>query len=209
MSSEANEEYDISARGYLARAKKCLSQSDPSSLFYAAFELRCCIEARQDSYVQAQEKYIKSLPRAYKIGHQAKALRKVFKDDTIAEMTFQFGDIADIILYYTPVPSDLHNAAEKLGDLLHVLQDRHLPDDPWWDATKQRLIELYRGAWAACQGELVCPPLLDRKGNAIGAIEFTGKKNVALVQKMHDKGRQFILRMNYLTSLPPDWIPDL
>jgi hypothetical protein len=124
-------------------------------------------------------------------------------------MTFVFADIPEIVLYYTPVTSDLHTAAEKLGDLLHVLENRHPLDDPWWDATKQRLIKLYRGAWVACQGDLVCPPLLNKHGNAVGTLEFIGKKNEPLMKKIEGKNEQVVLHMKYLTSVPINWTPDL
>ena len=99
--------YGISAREYLARAKSNLSNPDCTFLFYAAFELRACIEARQDEYVDAQQRYLKSLPKSEKIGKKAKLLARICKPHLITALRFVFDD-GDYFVYYTPVSNNLH-----------------------------------------------------------------------------------------------------
>ncbi len=45
--------YGTHSRGYLARARQRLDEGSFESLFYAAFELRCGIEARLQQYEEA------------------------------------------------------------------------------------------------------------------------------------------------------------
>lgn len=42
------------SEAYLDRAKDCLEEGNPRNLFYAAFELRCFVERRQQDYLEAQ-----------------------------------------------------------------------------------------------------------------------------------------------------------
>jgi hypothetical protein len=202
-----NEQYDSSPRGYLSRARDRLLGDNRADLFYAALELRFFVEARQNDYARAQKRYLKSVPPAHKIGSQAAALRKLFNRDEILRLDLDFYDVPPIPLHYTPVTSDLKNAAEKLGDLLHVRDDTR--DDTWWTETKSKLLKVYRGAWVACRGELLSPLLLDRSGHAVGAIEFVGPPNKVIFDRVGDVGRKFKLTVSYLKSIPPEFVPDI
>jgi hypothetical protein len=202
-----NEQYDSSPRGYLARAHDRLLGDDRADLFYAALELRFFVEARQDAYTQAQSRYLKSVPPAHKIGSQAAALRELFNRNEILRLDFDFYDIPLITLHYTPVTSDLKHSAEKLGDLLHVRD--YTRDDTWWTETKSKLLNMYRGAWVACRGELLSPLLLDRSGHVVGAIEFVGPPHKGLIDRIGEAGRKFKLTVSYLKSIPPDFVPDI
>jgi hypothetical protein len=204
------DEYSISAQAYLERARARLAENSNLALFYAAFELRCCIEARQDSYVEAQKRYLSSIPQSYKIGKKAKELNKIFNRDLIAEIVFEFDNAQPITLYYTPVTTYLHNEAEKLGELLHCKQQYHAASNQWWDGTRDRLLKMYRGAWVCCRGNLLSPLMVDRKGNAAGTIEFYGAPNKALMDQIaQPKGTKFVLHVKYLDALPADWDPGL
>jgi hypothetical protein len=204
------DEYDDTPRGFLSRARQCLENADPAQLFYAALELRFCVEARQDEYVYAQRRYIKSAPPAYRIGSQAAALRKLFNRDEILKLQLVFGDHPQpFVLYYTPVTYQLKNSAEKLGDLLHVQKNRRSNEDAWWTQARADLVKIYRGAWVACRGEMLSPLLLDRNGNAVGAIEFVGPRNDDLFERIQRKGRKFKLTVNYIGAPTPEFVPDL
>jgi hypothetical protein len=205
---KGDQKYDESPRGYLSRARDRLLSDDRAELFYAALELRLFVEARQDAYAQAQKRYLRSVPRAYKIGSQAAALRKLFNRDEILRLDFDFFDVPPITVYYTPVTSELKNFAEKLGDLLHVSDDTR--DDTWWAETKSKLLKVYRCGWIACRGELLSPLLLDRSGHCIGAIEFPGPRNNVLFDGMNDGVERICkITVDYLKSTPPDFVPDI
>jgi hypothetical protein len=47
--------YNMSEHGYLARAKSRLRERTPEGLFYAAFQLRCCVRPRRKTYARAIE----------------------------------------------------------------------------------------------------------------------------------------------------------
>ena len=49
-------QYKITSRDYLSRARICLDEGSNRFLFYAAFELRCGIEARMREYLEVWER---------------------------------------------------------------------------------------------------------------------------------------------------------
>ncbi|MHB8268489.1 hypothetical protein [Bradyrhizobium sp.] len=200
--------YDATPRGYLARARDCLLKPEPAYLFYAALELRFCIEERQDTYVQAQRRYIKSVPPANKIGHQAAALRRVFRGNDIFQVKFDFYDIPPAVLRFTPVTSELQKAAEKLGNLLHARDEAPAMTDPWWAETREELLRAYRLAWIACQGELLSPMMINKKGEVVGMMEITGLENKDFMDRFAEVGRSFKAIVSHVQALP-DRLPDL
>ena len=70
-----DEEFSCGPSSHLERAKRCLKKTEPEFLFYAALELHYFVESGQALYLDAREKYIKSIPRRWKVEHQANALR--------------------------------------------------------------------------------------------------------------------------------------
>ena len=162
--TEENDGYGTSEHAYLERAKQMLNDGRKPQLFYAALELRCCIESRQDTYVQAQKQYARSIPRSWQIGPKARTLEQFFNSRRLAKLTFSHSDLDQpVIVYYSPVTADLNKSAKQLGDYLHAKALFHAADDPWWSDFRDRLINIYRMAWVACRGELICPPLISRK----------------------------------------------
>ena len=57
---DQKDDYRISARDYLARARERLMAGKKAALFHAALELRYCIEARQAEHLEGQTKPAKS-----------------------------------------------------------------------------------------------------------------------------------------------------
>lgn len=207
MSSELF--YDASARGHLKRAKDCLLNPDVAYLFYAALNLRFCVEERQDEYVQAQKRYMKSVPRAHKIGHQSAALKRIFNCDSIGQFKVEFQDIVEpVVLHFTPVTAELKTAAQRLGDILHVRESAPAQTDPWWTETRAELVRVYRLAWIACQGEMLCPMIRDKNGGVVGMITITDTVDRSFFDRMGEIGRKGILTVDYIESLPGA-IPDL
>ena len=76
--------YAVSPQEYLARARQRLISNDPSSLFYAAFELRCCVESRQADYLDALEFYRGKKAKHWKVGDTSRRLLHVWDDPKIA-----------------------------------------------------------------------------------------------------------------------------
>jgi len=70
--------YSVSARGYLHRAKLRLLENSNEAIFYGAFELRCCVEARQEEYATAID-FIKKRLNLGKLERPQNVLRKYLK----------------------------------------------------------------------------------------------------------------------------------
>ena len=56
----------MSSRDYAARARARLDEDSHASLFYAAFELRCGIEARLQEYLHAQRDVSKKAKKGWR-----------------------------------------------------------------------------------------------------------------------------------------------
>jgi hypothetical protein len=119
-SNETSQRYSISGRGYLPRAKARLAEQTAEALFYAAFELRCGIEARMDQYLEARKDIARKKKHGYQIAKKAKALEHVFAaGEQIVSVAGQGDDGVEYFrLLFTPVTKELQKDAKRLGDLL-------------------------------------------------------------------------------------------
>ena len=104
------EAYRVSSRDYLARARLCLDGGQISALFYAAFELRCGIEARMQEYLEVQEHISKKKRQGWQVAKLARNIEDAFRlgdkkailnvrDKQTRELLFEF--------VYTPVTTSL------------------------------------------------------------------------------------------------------
>ena len=201
-------EYDIGSAGYLDRAAARLREGMPESLFYAALELRCYVEARQDEYLATQTDYVKSVPPAWKIGKQWKALEGVMKGPQIQHLHFTYDDGFQFDAHYVPVTSKLRNAAERLSNLIHAQQSYRSPDDQWWQVTRSDVVATFREAWVCAQGRLLSPALISEH-RPIGSISFAFRKDspddMAIYEAMAANG-VVTVQVNYLEAPPSSWI---
>lgn len=204
-------DYDISPRGYLARARERLLEAEHASLFYAALELRCFVEARQDQYVDAQREYVRSIPKAWNIGAQGKALHAIFDSDRIQRLRWEYDDheVAYDVCH-VPVSSALRNGAERLDQYRHAQSKWRAPDDPWWDEMRAQVVAVYREAWLCAQGRLLSPAFLKEKrivGSVI--IEMVSDEERNALAGEHRVGATGLLHVDYFDAPPADWVPDI
>ncbi len=154
--------YGISSRAYLARAKRCLERNDLESLFYAAFELRCGVEARMQEYLEVQEhiskkkrqgwhvlKLARNIEDAFRIGEKEAVLR--VRDKNTNDVLFE--------ARYTPVKKSLKKKVETLGNYLHAAKNYHAPDNQFWDKFRSELKEAAAELEYATSGRLLGPLL--------------------------------------------------
>ena len=203
--------YDISARGYLARAKQqLLHRSMRDSLFYAAFELRCCVEARQEEYATEIE-YIKAKIKPWNIGATARQLEKMFDNSKIAKVTLSLENPESATLYHTPVSKRLYKSSEKLGELLHRLDKFRADDDPFWSQTRSRICMVYRDAWYSCQGQLLTPPLWSPKDKGIHTFKITtpSERLQQMLKQAGENKEPIKIKIAYLDEAPKEWVCDL
>ena len=174
-------EYFCDSESYLDRAKACLGKNEPQYLFYAAFELRCFVESRQHDYLEAQEKYRKSLPSRWKIGKQSAELRRIFNLDKIQKITNTFDDGLQFVGLYIPVSKSLKNNAERLGKLLHA-REGSLSEQEFGE-TRTWLGKMLDHAGECQSGNMLSPVLYDKSTQkSIGAMTITLE---------HDKAHEF------------------
>jgi hypothetical protein len=203
--------YSVSARGYLQRARSALMSSSNESLFYAAFELRCCIETRQQDYAEALSNIKGSTIKPWKIAETGKRIRKISYADSISLMRFKF-DVAEVDVYHTPVTDWLIRFADRgIGELLHAQSKFRSNDDKWWSATREKLIDGYRQAWLACQGAAMVPPLMSqRTGLTHPLVIEQAIHNEKLIKFMTETtGEKFSVGIFYPEAAPENWVCDL
>ena len=196
--------YGISARAYLERAKQRLLEHTKEALFYAAFELRCCVESRQEEYATEIE-FIKTKIKPWKIGETAKRLEHIFDSSKIAKVTISIPDSSVFVLYHTPVSKRLYKASEKLGDLLHCMKKFKGDDGSFWPKTRHQIGTVYSDAWYSCQGQLITPPLREHPIK----IENPPPGLPELLQRAFREKLEIKTEIDYLDRVPKEWECDL
>jgi len=179
----------------------------PESLLYAAFELRCGIEARMHEYLDAQDHIAKSKKKGWRIPKLGNNLEKTFKSgDRMAEITLLISDTGETVirLYYTPVTSSLRKMGQKLGDFLHAMTKYGRLNDQWWQDTRLFLEKVYQELEKANKGTLLGPPLIHPATEQIilQTEVIDGQDPNKLLKQFGRKGMRGIMKVNYLNSFP-------
>lgn len=192
----------------MRRARKQLNEGTPHTLFYAAFELRCGIEARMQQYLEAQEHISKKMKKGWKIAEFAKNIDKVFRTgDKIVEFAFLDKKTENVldVLYYTPVNSKLRKMGEQLGNYLHAMKTYRQDDDSWWTKTRCLLEEVYAELQKANKGTILGVPLLNRQTQSIQMYvePAEGQDSAFLLQRVGSRGDTKRVKVTYLDELPP------
>ena len=96
--------YYIGAINYLDRAKAVFDVRRHQTWFYAAFEIRCGIEARLRNYLKYQEHVSENKKKGWRPAVLAKDIEKVFRiGEKEAIFTLIANEIEPITLIYKPV----------------------------------------------------------------------------------------------------------
>ena len=191
--------YGISSRDYLARARQCLDDGKSGTLFYAAFELRCGIEARMQEYLEVQEhiskkkrqgwqiaKLARNIEDAFRLGDK-KAILKV-RDKQTRELIFEF--------VYTPVTASLRKKAEQLGDILHSAKKFYPAEDVYWLRLRKKLKETYVELEVATSGTLLGPVLMHPSKRAMDMkVELPPNESPEKFHRLLNQ--QFLLEVQY------------
>lgn len=113
--------YGTTSRDYLARAKALRANGTSDALFYAAFEIRCGVEARLHEYLAGAAKVATVKKGLWQIRNLAREVEGVFDVYTKAVVaTFVHPDTGKKLkIEYTPVTPELKKVGEMLGDFLH------------------------------------------------------------------------------------------
>jgi hypothetical protein len=156
--------YGVKASEYLARAQHLIGSNAQASFFYAAFELRCGIEARLKEYFDAQAETTAKRRAGWQIDKLAKQVESVFELGsnkgyrmTVFEPTTE-AVISAVI--YTPVTRQLQKFGERLGGYLHSQNSNRLDELNFWVDLKKLLGLTAEELAFACSGTLMGPPLV-------------------------------------------------
>ncbi len=157
--------YFVGPESYLARARQRLDEHSTEGLFYAAFELRCGIQARLEEYVDAnRDSKRRTRANTWRIAGLGKQVERMFAlGNKVAEVAVEDGPT----LYYTPVSRELKKMGGQLGNYLHAMHAFRGEDDAWWPEMRQLLEDVFAELRRATRGTLLGPPLLNRKTNVI------------------------------------------
>ncbi|RVI64089.1 hypothetical protein CN187_23460 [Sinorhizobium meliloti] len=191
--------YGTSPHDYVSRAERCLQQNDPRYLFYAAFELRCAVEARMQQYLESWEHVSKKQKEGWEIKKLGSATERAFKTgDRVMRWRIDDEHETLAVLYYTPVTRKLRSNAERLGDYLHAPKKHHSEGDVWWSEFRALLEEMISQLRIATTGTLMGPALV--KGNKIHmSTEVPPGTNL---DQIYRHGATMTVHVDYLEELP-------
>jgi len=192
--------YGISSRDYLERAKHCLAKDDLDSLFYAAFEIRCGVEARMQEYLDVQKHISKKKRQGWQVAKLAKNIERAFRlgeKDAVLKVINKDTNQVEFEARYTPVKASLRKRAEKIGNFLHSAKKYHAPDDKFWFKFRSDLECAVEELEHATTGRLLGPLLLHPNKKKIDMkFEITSKEEQDSV-KNFTVGAKRILQINY------------
>ncbi|MFV1851894.1 MAG: hypothetical protein ACMZ66_14475 [Thalassospira sp.] len=206
MSKSNAYKYGVDQSNYIHRAREMLLRDEAQSLFYAAYELRCYVEIRQEQYLNAQRKYVRSIPRHHKIGAQGRALRDIMSEQRIQSIKWSVAGGKHLDMYYVPVRDELRKNAEKLGELLHAQKHYRGAEDRWWQEKRSFLLDTFELAWTCSKGNMLSPALFSN-GQALGTVSFTATFPVENIPTIH-AGQKGLMHVDYLEQAPEEWFKD-
>lgn len=208
----SKDHYFTSAQSYLRRARERILEGKMESLFYAAFELRACIEARVVEYAEALPN-IKGKITSWQLAKARLALNRAVPDRRFTLLTIQI-DGAQHTVTHTPIPNEVWKNVGRLGDYLHYRHEFDGTDDEQLREFAELVLSVYKDAWIACKGDLI-GPLLGRgkPGSKLTALIRFDSPDAhqfnKFVQAAVTDGRQVTLDIKYPEQLPSDWDYDL
>jgi hypothetical protein len=196
----------MSAHAYLERAKGCMQQNDPKYLFYAAFELRCAVEARMREYLEAWDHVSKKQKEGWEINKLGSATERAFKTDRVMRWKVKDAHTGETlaVLYYTPVTKKLRSNAQRLGNYLHAPKEYHPETDEWWSEFRGLLDEIVHQLQAATTGTLLGPAL--KKGDRIQMA--TDIPPGTDIERIYRKGVAMKVHVEHLDELPETLEPE-
>lgn len=198
--------YGISSRDYLSRAQHCLAEGSHVALFYAAFELRCGIEARLQEYLEVWDHISKRKKSGWRIVDLGRNVEAAFRlgNKIVRWAVHDRGSRKLVVcLYHTPVTQSLRSRGEKLGNYLHSLKRYRGPEDAWWAEFRTELCVAAKELHVANLGTLLGPPLTQKgTGQAHMNLELPPGSHPDQLMDMIGGGKELLINVEYLDSLP-------
>jgi hypothetical protein len=204
--------YDATSFGYLRRARRRLTDGTNEALFYAAFELRCGIEAKLQEHLAVSQDVAKHKRKGWKINQAGREIEKAFKtgDKVVEYRIVGEGKKFLFCVFYTPVTRRIQKAAKRLGELLHALSLDKTEDEQWWKRTRSFLNET-ADALAFVNRGTISGPIL-QSGEHARTFHFflvDGSSITDMVQQHFTKGKGLRFSGHLWDQLPEHAQPSL
>ncbi len=197
--------YGFASDDYLQRARNQLDSKTYVGLFYAAFELRCGIEARMREYLDGYDHIPEGQKKEWKLRKLSKAVERNFGDpNRVTEVTIWSNKCPTqkYTAYYTPVTPELIELGKQLGDLLHARKKYISPQSSFWTTTRKKLEQVYQLLEISTKGILMGPPIWDKKKMVKLIISPNCDEEIQGYQAIMKKGDQIIMEIEHLDEFP-------
>jgi hypothetical protein len=150
----------VSAHSYLARAKALLKSNDKASLFYAALELRCGVEARLQEHIAVAPNISNTQKREWEIKKLGRTLDQSFGlGDSFLLVFLNLEDGRQCQFIYAPVSARLQDIAKRCGDYLHALPTNRIDSDGFWEEFRSLISEGCGLLNISCSSEILRPSI--------------------------------------------------
>ncbi len=200
-------DYGVRSSDYLRRSRHRLDDGTSEGLLYAAFELRCGIEARIQLYLAAQTETDSLRKDGWKVAVLGKELERRFKlgEKTIHIQVMSEDD--DVVIddwFHTPVTRRLRALHGQLGNYLHALQQYRPLTDPWWEQTRRFMEMVYTELEKSTRGNLLSVPLMNPKTREVQFTLTPPSDDESREDRSSQiaAGQQYVLRVSYIDEAP-------
>lgn len=205
--------YPTAAQSYLRRARERILEGNAESLFYAAFELRACIEARVVEYAETLPNIKGKRVTSWQLAKARLALQRAVPDRRFTVVTITIGDDRHTVIH-TPIPNEVWKNVGKLGDYLHYRHEFDGGDHAQLLAFADLVLTVYKDAWIACKGDLIGPLLGKGKpGSTVTTLIRLDSPDALAFNKVVKKAiadeTPATMGVEYPKELPVDWDFDL
>lgn len=188
-------------------------EGNVESLFYAAFELRACIEARVVEYAETLPHIRGKKITSWQLAKARLALQQAVPDRRYTVLTIKIDD-AEHTVTHTPIPNEVWKNVGKLGDYLHYRNEFDGRDPQQIRVFADLVLAVYKDAWIACQGDLIGPLLGRGKpgSHVTTLVRFDSPDALAfneVIKRAVAEETPAIMGVEYPKHLPADWDFDL
>jgi hypothetical protein len=152
--------YGTTSRDYLARARALRAIGTPDALFYAAFEIRCGVEARLHEYMAGAAKVATVKRGLWQIRNLMREVEGVFGvySNAVVATLILLDTGEKLKLEYTPVSPELKKVGELLGEFLHFTPSHRASSKRFLDRLSVLVDDGISGLAFATRGVLLGPP---------------------------------------------------
>ena len=187
---------------FAQRAAGLAATGTRADLIYAALEVRMGVEARLQSYVQANDEVSSALKKGWQIPKLFKGLEKTFSNSSqVVEFVTSVPGVEPVKMHFIPVSSRLRGHAERFGNALHLTAHSH-SSERWWADLKLSVDEAVRDLEVCAQATLLGVPLRDpRTGHVLTTFEFhNDDPRLELMQRLAESKAPHNFMVTYLST---------